>query len=501
MLFNSIDFLIFFPIVTIAYFLIPHRFRYLWLLFASYYFYMCWNPKYALLMATSTVITWASGILIDRANNKKNKTEQEKTKEKKLWVALSFISNLAILFFFKYFDFALANVNAVLAQFNFELIQPAFDVVLPVGISFYTFQALSYTVDIYRKEIYAEKNILKYALFVSFFPQLVAGPIERSSNLLKQIQNVHLQKKISYEKFTNGFALMLYGYFQKVFIADKAAVLANTVFAAPEQYTTIELALGAIAFSIQIYGDFGGYSNIEIGAAQVLGFDMMENFNTPYFATSIQDFWRRWHISLSSWFKDYVYIPLGGNRCGKLRRYFNLMVTFLVSGLWHGAQMTYVVWGGIHGFIQILEKEVAELIQKLGVKVKTEAFSYKLLKMLFTYFIVTIAWIFFRADNVSIAIAYIRQMFTNFEFAVLFNGSLFKLGLVRNDMTVLCIGIVILFLTELVRYKNSMRIEKYLCTQNLWFKWTVLLVMILCVVLFGEYGINYNAAEFIYFQF
>ena len=278
-------------------------------------------------------------------------------------------------------------------------------------------------------------------------------------------------------------------------------MLANTIFAAPEQYSTIELALGALAFSIQIYCDFGGYSNIAIGAAQVLGFEMMENFNTPYFATSIQDFWRRWHISLSSWFKDYVYIPLGGNRCGKARRYFNLMVTFLVSGLWHGAQMTYVVWGGIHGFIQILEKEAADLIKKLGIKVKTEVFSYKVLKMLFTYFVVTIAWIFFRADNVSLAFAYIRQMFTNFDFAVLFNGSLYKLGLVKNDMTVLCIGVVILFLTELVRYKKNMRIEKYLCTQNLWFKWAVLIVMILCVVLFGEYGINYNAAEFIYFQF
>jgi len=343
MLFNSIDFLIFFPIVTIAYFLIPHRFRYLWLLFASYYFYMCWNPKYALLMATSTVITWASGILIDRANNKKNKTEQEKTKEKKLWVALSFISNLAILFFFKYFDFALANVNAVLAQFNFELIQPAFDVVLPVGISFYTFQALSYTVDIYRKEIYAEKNILKYALFVSFFPQLVAGPIERSKNLLVQFNKEH---HFDYKRVKNGLLLMLWGFFMKLVIADRVAMVVDQVYNNYTQYAGFEIAIATVFFAIQIYCDFGSYSNIAIGAAQVMGFTLMENFRQPYFSKSVAEFWRRWHISLSSWFRDYLYIPLGGNRKGKVRKYINLMIVFLTSGLWHGASWHFVVWGG-----------------------------------------------------------------------------------------------------------------------------------------------------------
>ena len=215
------------------------------------------------------------------------------------------------------------------------------------------------------KEIEPEKNPLKYALFVSFFPQLVAGPIERSSNLLRQIQNVHLQKKIRYEKFTNGFALMLYGYFQKVFIADKAAVLANTVFANPGQYSTVELALGAIAFSIQIYCDFAAYSTIAIGAAKVMGFELMENFDTPYFAKSIKEFWRRWHISLSSWFRDYLYIPMGGKRKGKIRKYFNLLVTFLVSGLWHGASWNYVVWGGLHGVYQIFGEITAPVRKKL----------------------------------------------------------------------------------------------------------------------------------------
>lgn len=500
MLFNSLEFVVFFLAVLLLYYILPKKVRYIWLLAVSYVFYGAWNVKYLVLLFGITFATYLCGFMIDKIAES-DCNEVQKTFRKKAALTLGIVVNIGLLVYFKYMDFFAYNIYRVFNVIGVQIPEYHFDILLPVGISFITFQALGYAIDVYRGRIKAEKNLLRYALFVSFFPQLVAGPIERSENLLKQIQNIHLQEKISYEKFTNGFALMLYGYFQKVFVADKAAVLVNTVFAAPEQYTTVELVLGAIAFSIQIYCDFGGYSNIAIGATQVLGFEMMENFNTPYFAASIQDFWRRWHISLSSWFKDYVYIPLGGNRCGKVRRYFNLMVTFLVSGLWHGAQMTYVVWGGIHGLLQIIEKETGECFQKLGIKIKTEVFSYKVLKMLTTYLLVTIAWIFFRADNLTIAMTYIRQMCTTFEFDVLFNGSLYKLGLVKNDMTALCIGIIILFLTELVRYKKNMRIEKYLCTQNLWFKWTALIVLILCVVLFGEYGINYNAAEFIYFQF
>lgn len=347
MLFNSTQFLIFFPIVTIAYFLIPHRIRYIWLLLASYYFYMCWNPKYALLIATSTVITWLSGLLIDRTN-KSTADLKNKIFKKKLWVGLSFASNLAILFFFKYFDFALRNLNAVLAQFNFELIQPGFDVILPVGISFYTFQALSYTMDVYRGEIYAEKNILKYALFVSFFPQLVAGPIERSKNLLKQFNEEHC---FDYDRVKNGLLLMLWGFFMKLVIADRVALLVDQVYNNWEQYAGFEIVVATVFFAVQIYCDFGSYSNIAIGAAQVMGFTLMENFRQPYFATSVADFWRRWHISLTSWFRDYLYIPLGGNRKGQLRKYLNVMIVFVTSGLWHGASWHFVVWGGLKWYL------------------------------------------------------------------------------------------------------------------------------------------------------
>ena len=334
MLFNSLEFLLFFPAVCLCYYVIPYRVRYLFLLACSYFFYMCWNPQYALLMLTSTVITYASGLLIDSAD--KVTDEKQRIRRKKLYVALSFVSNLAILFFFKYFDFAADSVVRILSMAGIEARVPAFDVILPVGISFYTFQALSYTVDVYRKDIYAERNFLKYALFVSFFPQLVAGPIERSKNLLIQINEKH---KFEFERVRSGLLLMLYGYFQKVVLAEYLAVVVDSVYNTYTERTGFQLMIATIFFAFQIYCDFGSYSNIAIGAAKVMGFRLMENFNTPYFAVSVADFWRRWHISLSTWFRDYLYVPLGGNRRGRVRKWFNLMVVFLASGLWHGASL------------------------------------------------------------------------------------------------------------------------------------------------------------------
>ena len=300
MLFNSLDFLIFFPIVALVYFLIPHRVRYLWLLGASYYFYMCWNPKYALLMLTSTAITFASGLLIDHADQKNH------TSLKKIWVAVSFVSNLAILFLFKYFDFALDNINRVLSLVGVQLIQPSFSLLLPVGISFYTFQALSYTMDVYRHDVVPERNFLKYALFVSFFPQLVAGPIERSSNLIHQIHERHT---FDARRVAHGLCLV---------IADRAAIFVNSVYNDPANYNHFGFVsiLATVLFAFQIYCDFASYSDIARGAAEVMGFTLMKNFNTPYFSQTVAEFWRRWHISLSSWFRDYLYIPLGGNRKG-----------------------------------------------------------------------------------------------------------------------------------------------------------------------------------------
>lgn len=342
MLFNSIDFLIFFPIVLIVYFIFPNKIKYLWLLAASYYFYMCWNAKYALLILVSTIITYVSGLLLEKV--KRTKFERKKIKYIKNWiVAGSFALNLSILFYFKYVNFAIDLLTKLFDKVNIALNITQFDIILPVGISFYTFQALSYTVDVYRDDIYAEKNFFRYALFVSFFPQLVAGPIERSKNLLKQLA---VPQKFKFENFREGLLLMLWGYFLKIVLADRIAIFVDTVYGDFYAYTGWYIVVATVLFGVQIYCDFAGYSTIAMGAAKILGIQLMENFNAPYFSVSVAEFWRKWHISLTLWFKDYLYIPLGGSRKGKLRKYLNKMIVFLCSGLWHGASLSFVVWGG-----------------------------------------------------------------------------------------------------------------------------------------------------------
>lgn len=342
MLFNSIDFLIFLPIVLVIYYIIPMKYKHIWLLISSYYFYMCWNAKYVLLIFVSTVITYLSGILIDKVE--KTWSDVDKLgKYKKLILALSFVSNLGILFYFKYINFTLDIATRVLSKVNISMNVPVFDVILPVGISFYTFQALSYSVDVYRGEVAPEHDFFRYALFVSFFPQLVAGPIERSKNLLTQLRE---PRKFDFGYAFDGILLMLWGFFLKIVLADRIAIFVDTVYGDCEHYQGIYLIVATILFAVQIYCDFSGYSSIAMGTAKLLGIELMDNFNAPYLSTSVADFWRRWHISLTSWFKDYLYIPLGGSKKGSLRKYFNKMIVFMLSGLWHGAQLTFVVWGG-----------------------------------------------------------------------------------------------------------------------------------------------------------
>lgn len=500
MLFNSVEFLVFFPIVVLVYWLIPKRVRYIWLLVASYFFYMSWNAEYALLIAASTLITYLCGLGVEFFGKSGGRRSAI---IKKLVIATGFVTNLGILFFYKYFDFFLENANRVLGHLELQTIESNFSVLLPVGISFYTFQALGYIVDVYRGEIQAEKNPFKYALFVSFFPQLVAGPIERSKNLLEQIREIPERKTFEYHRIVNGLIIMLYGFFLKMVIADRISILVDYIFKRYYMLGTVELLVGAIGFSIQIYCDFGSYSLIAIGAAQVMGFTLMENFNTPYFAVSIKDFWRRWHISLSSWFRDYLYIPLGGNRCGRLRKYFNLMVTFLVSGLWHGAEWSFVIWGGLHGIYQIIgdlllpvRKKVAEVFE-----VKTDCISYKLLQMFVTFLLTTFAWIFFRADTFGQAVTYIQRIFTRANFAVLFNGSIYELGLEQFEANVLLVSLVVMLLVDLVRYRKKQRLDAFLQEQNLWFRWGVCIILFVMVWVYGVYGPVYDASQFIYFQF
>lgn len=315
MLFNSINYLFFFPIVVLLYFLIPKKAKNIWLLAASYYFYMCWNAKYILLILFSTVITYVSGILLERAKEKRWE-DKKKVLYKKGVVAASLLLNLGTLFYFKYTGFALESISRLLGLAHIDLQAPTFDIVLPIGISFFTFQALGYTIDVYRDEIKAETNFFRYALFVSFFPQLVAGPIERSKNLLFQLQE---PKRFNVSHAKSGLLTMAYGLFLKMVVADNIACVIDPVFENPQNYLGMELLVAVVLFAFQIYCDFEGYTKMAIGSADVLGYQLKDNFKTPYFAESVKDFWRRWHISLTSWFRDYLYIPLGGGKMEELK--------------------------------------------------------------------------------------------------------------------------------------------------------------------------------------
>lgn len=493
MLFNSINFLIFFPIVVLLYFMIPMNFKTIWLLCASYFFYMCWNPKYALLMLTSTVITYISGLLIDKYSH-----IEGKTKYKKIFVFLCFLSNLLILFFFKYFDFVIMNLNFILKHLNFSLINPSFDIVLPVGISFYTFQALGYTIDVYREEIYAERNFFKYALFVSFFPQLVAGPIERSKNLLVQLST---PKKFDYDNAKNGLLIMLWGFFLKLVIADRAAILVNRVYNNYLDYSGSALLVATFFFSIQIYCDFYSYSEIARGAAQVMGFRLMKNFDSPYFSKSIAEFWRKWHISLSTWFRDYLYIPLGGSRVTPWKRYRNILIVFTVSGLWHGAQWSFIFWGMLHGAYQVIGYMTQNIRShfKEYFHIKTTVFSYRLWQTIFTFLLVNFTWIFFRAPRLKSAFVIIREIIFDFDWSLFVQENIYDLGLNRLNFLLLIITVIILFIVDYK--KKQFSFLKSLSIQGAVFRWIVYLSIVYSILILGIYGSRYNASQFIYFQF
>lgn len=494
MLFNSISFFVFFPIALAVYFVIPRRCRYLWLLVCSYYFYMCWSAKYAILIAVSTIITYLSGVLIDRT---------ERQSVRKIWVALSFISNIGILVFFKYFYFITDNLNLAAAKFGLSAIEVPFSIVLPVGISFYTFQALSYTVDVYRGDVETEYNPFKYALFVSFFPQLVAGPIERSKNLIAQVQKCYEFKLWNFERIVDGFGLMLWGYFLKMVVADRLAVFVTKAYDNYMYYGACELIVATVFFAFQIYCDFASYSTIAVGAAKIMGFELMENFNTPYLSRSIAEFWRRWHISLSTWFRDYLYFPMGGSRCGKLRAYFNLMVTFLVSGLWHGADWKYIIWGALHGFYQVIGRATAGIKKKIYEKcsVRTDNFSFGLMQTLVTFVLVDFAWIFFRADTLENAVHIIYRMASRWNPWVFFDDSLYNLGLSRREFGIACFCIFVLILHDLLKRYIREDVLSWFKEQGHIFRGLLYIAGIVMIMVFGIYGPNFNPPQFVYFQF
>ncbi len=481
MLFNSLEFLVFFPIVIAGYFALNPKYRWILLLLASYYFYMCWNYSYIILIMLSTVVDYTTGILIHKSQNKKRR---------KSLLLLSLATNLGLLFFFKYFNFFGDTINFFLDKFNIFYNVPAYDYLLPVGISFYTFQTLSYTIDIYNGKQKPEYHFGRFALFVSFFPQLVAGPIERSVNLLPQFrQNFAFE----YERVKNGLFLMAWGFFKKVVIADRLSEYVNLVYNNPESHEGMQNILATLFFSFQIYCDFSGYSDIAIGAAMVMGYSLMTNFRRPYFALSIREFWQRWHISLSTWFRDYVYIPLGGNRVIKWRWYFNLFITFLVSGLWHGAEWTFVIWGALHGFYLIFaiwtDKLRLRANQLLGIT--KIPWVYQLSQILVTFVLVYFAWIFFRANNTTDAFLIIKK-----HFIFTGEGSNINLFTFSKDLWVAIASITILIVIEsLEEYKGLSTVMRNRLSRPV--KWAILSVIIAAIILMGIW----QEADFLYFQF
>ncbi len=479
MLFNSFSFAIFLPIVFILYWVLPHKCRWILMLLASYYFYMSWNIKYVFLILFTTAVSYYAALLL----------EKQESKKKKKWIlAGTAVLCLGVLFFFKYFNFVSESVTAVLSVFSLKMNPFVLNLLLPVGISFYTFQTLSYVIDVYRGDAPAEHHFGYYATFISFFPQLVAGPIERTRNLLPQIKAEH---HFDYDQATYGLKLMAWGYFKKIVIADTLSQYVSKVYDAPQDFQGFALVLATGFFAIQIYCDFSGYSDIAIGTAKLLGVNLMRNFKSPYFSGSVKEFWSRWHISLSTWFRDYVYIPLGGNRVGKIRHSLNLIITFLVSGLWHGANWTFVVWGGIHGAAQVVENAI------LPNKEEKRAGIAKLIRIFLVFVFVAFAWIFFVSNSIGDAAYVIGHLFDNIQNPMEYLRSGFTdIGMSKLKFALEFFLIALLGLFDFFSLKKDVIAE--LGRKKLVVRWAVYICLGLMIVFLSQKGV---AAEFVYFQF
>ncbi|TSC95207.1 MAG: putative membrane protein involved in D-alanine export [Parcubacteria group bacterium Licking1014_1] len=400
MLFNSIEFLIFFPSVVSLYFLTPQRRRWLLLLLASCFFYMAFIPAYILILAALIIIDYFSAILISNSTGRK----------RKIFLIISIFFTCFALFIFKYYNFFNINFESIAYFLRWNYSLKALNLIIPIGLSFHTFQSLSYVIEVYRGKYKAERNFGIYALYVMFFPQLAAGPIERPQNLIHQFYEKH---EFEYQRVVGGLKLMALGLFKKMVIADRLALFVNQVYSNPTDYSGLGLIAATVFFAFQIYYDFSGYSDIAIGAAQVMGFRLMDNFNHPYMSRSISEFWRRWHISLSTWFRDYLYIPLGGSRVKISRRCFNLFITFLVGGLWHGANWTFMAWGALNGFYYvfgIITAGIRKKIVELTHLNKLPKF-HKYIQIFTTFCLTCFGWIFFRAGNIKDAFYIISRLF------------------------------------------------------------------------------------------
>ena len=477
MLFNSYQFALFFPIVVLVYFLTPYRWRWAWLLGASYFFYMSWRWQYGFLLAWETVLNYACGLLIARSRSRR---------AAKAWLVTALVGSLGALFFFKYLGFAAGVVTDVLQAAGSGVSFRLADILLPVGISFYTFQALSYSIDAYRGQVEAEPHLGRFALYVAFFPQLVAGPIERATHLLQQFRR---ENHFDVDRLVVGAKLMAWGLFKKVVIADRLAMYVDRVYAQPSDHSGATLCVAMYFFAFQIYCDFSGYSDMAIGAARILGYDVMQNFRLPYLARSISDFWQRWHISLSTWFSDYVYIPLGGSRVSRGRWAFNIVAVFVLSGLWHGADWTFVAWGLFHGFLYLGEKTLARLVPRAPHLPRPVRAMWSVLRVLITFHLVAVGLVIFRAQSIGDALLILRSIALDMG-SPLYLGPSQVTTAISASLILLLVAIQILQARGLVgMYVSPGRLPAYL-------RWPGYIAMVIAIGLFGV-----HAHSFIYFQF
>lgn len=476
MLFNSIHFLFFFVIVTSLYFALPHKFRWFLLLLASCYFYMAFIPVYILILGGTIIIDYFAGIWLEKTNGKR----------KKYFLIASVIANVGVLAVFKYYNFLNENLSVFLNSFGYKNSIPDLSIALPIGLSFHTFQAMSYTIEVYRGNQKAERNFGIYALYVMFYPQLVAGPIERPQNMLHQFYEKH---KFVFERVVEGLKLIMWGFFMKLVVADRLAIYVDAVYNNPTQHSGLTLAVATVFFAFQIYCDFAGYSNIAIGCAKVMGFKLMTNFNRPYFSSSISEFWKRWHISLSTWFKDYLYISLGGNKVSVPRWYFNLFFVFAISGLWHGANWTFIIWGAVNGFYLVFAIVSEKWRNKFGRMIGLNRMpgANKVLQILITFLLVCFSWIFFRANSVQDAFLIVNKIFS-------FSGSLYYPNFQQLLYSISAIAILLLIEFRQNYYFNTPLPFKsgYWISEQL--AYSALLIITLAIGVF-------DGGQFIYFQF
>ena len=486
MLFNSSLFICYFIMICILYYLIPSRGKKGYLLIVSYVFYAFWNPLFLILLVAITAGTWLGAFLIQ-----KNKKAAQ--------LAILVVAVFLPLFFFKYYHFTLYLMETLFGLFgkNVNFHKP--DLVMPVGISFFTFQAVGYLIDVWREKVPVEKNFFSYALFLSFFPQQAAGPIGRAGQLLPQINK---PRRFQYEQVLAGITYMLYGYFQKVLVADTIGAVVDGIYGSFREHNSVTLLLTTFLYSIEIYCDFAGYSNLALGAGKVLGFDLIQNFQAPYLALSVAEFWRRWHISLTTWFRDYLYFPLGGSRKGKLRQYLNIMIVFLVSGLWHGASLHYVVWGGINGAYQIIGRSLQPVRDQVcrWFDIDRNRFSHRLFKRITTFLLINFSWVFFRVEGTKESLYFFQSMLYNRNMNIQEMNDCFLPGTIPQIRILLLLSILVVFFVDLYVYSEK-KLAEGLVRQGAWLKILVYLILIFVVIIFGHYGSEFDASQFIYLQY